>query len=243
MPRTPPSSPGTPPDAQPSPVHNGDMRLAEDVQQRLLAVAHRRTLARGESLFHKGSSPDALFGVVAGSLRVSVVAPGGREAVIAMLEPGHWFGEVSLLVGRERVYDTCAVDTTEMAVVAAADFHRLVAEHPDVHMAFTRLVCLRLRQALAWIDDVILMPLPVRLAHRLLTLDAREERAGEGAGQGGGTLLGVSQEDLSFMLGVSRQSVNRQLKLWEEDGTLRVRYRAIELLDRAQLERHAATPP
>lgn len=225
------------PGAPPSPVHNGDMRLDAGVQRQLLAVAHRRTLARGESLFHKGSSPDALFGVVAGSLRVSVVAPGGREAVIAMLEPGHWFGEVSLLVGRERVYDTCAVEPTEMAVVAAADFHRLVAAQPEVHMAFTRLVCLRLRQALAWIDDVILMPLPVRLAHRLLALDARE-----GAGEGP-VLLGVSQEDLSFMLGVSRQSVNRQLKLWEEDGTLRVRYRGIELLDRARLERHAATPP
>ncbi|KQX39720.1 Crp/Fnr family transcriptional regulator [Variovorax sp. Root434] len=237
MPRTPPSS-SSKPDAPSTPAHNGDMRLADDVQQRLLAVAHRRTLARGESLFHKGSRPDALFGVVSGSLRVSVVATGGREAVIAMLEPGHWFGEVSLLVGRERVYDTCAVDTTEMAVVAAADFHRLVAAHPDVHMAFTRLVCLRLRQALEWIDDVILMPLSVRLAHRLLTLDARASSPGEG----GGTLLGVSQEDLSFMLGVSRQSVNRQLKLWEEDGTLRVRYRGIELLSRAQLERHAATP-
>lgn len=239
MPRSSLSASPAEPDAPHSPVHNSDMRLADDVQQRLLAVAHRRTLVRGESLFHKGSSPDALFGVVSGSLRVSVVAPGGREAVIAMLEPGHWFGEVSLLVGRERVYDTCAVDTTEMAVVAAVDFHRLVAAHPDVHMAFTRLVCLRLRQALAWIDDVILMPLPVRLAHRLLTLDARAVAPAE---DGGGTLLGVSQEDLSFMLGVSRQSVNRLLKLWEEDGTLRVRYRSIELLDRAQLERHAATP-
>ena len=239
MPRTPrPPSPAAA-DAASPPPRGSDMRLADDVQQRLLAVAHRRTLARGESLFHKGSSPDALFGVVSGSLRVSVVAPGGREAVIAMLEPGHWFGEVSLLVGRERVYDTFAVDVTEMAVVAAADFHRLVAEHPDVHMAFTRLVCLRLRQALAWIDDVILMPLPVRLAHRLLTLDARALGAEDGSG---GTLLGVSQEDLSFMLGVSRQSVNRQLKLWEEDGTLRVRYRSIELLDRERLERHAATP-
>ncbi|MDQ0037714.1 CRP-like cAMP-binding protein [Variovorax boronicumulans] len=237
MPRTPPSSRLAATEVTPSPSQASDMRLVDDVQQRLLAVAHRRTLARGESLFHKGSSPDALFGVVSGSLRVSVVAPGGREAVIAMLEPGHWFGEVSLLVGRERVYDTFAVDVTEMAVVAAADFHRLIADHPDVHMAFTRLVCLRLRQALAWIDDVILMPLPVRLAHRLLTLDARAAVPGDASG---GTTLGVSQEDLSFMLGVSRQSVNRQLKLWEEDGTLRVRYRSIELLSRAQLERHAA---
>jgi CRP/FNR family cyclic AMP-dependent transcriptional regulator len=212
-----------------SPEFDDRQMLPDDVQQQLLEVAHHRSLARGDSLFLKGSAPDALFGVLSGSLRVSVVASGGREAVIAILKPGHWFGEVSLLIGRERVYDTCALATTEMAVVLAEDFHRLVAERSDVHMAFTRLVCMRLRQALAWIDDAILMPLPVRLAHRLLTLDPRP------SGAVGTISLDVSQEDLAFMLGVSRQSVNRQLKMWDEDGTLRVSYRHIELLDRERL--------
>lgn len=211
------------------------MRLPQGVQQRLLDVAHRRSLQRGESLFLKGSAPDALFGVVSGLLRVSVVAPSGREAVITVLEPGHWFGEVSLLVGNVRVYDTYAAEHSEIAVVAAADFHRLIAAEPALHMAFTRLVCLRLRQALAWIDDAILMPLPVRLARRLLSLQA------PGA-IGNASALAVSQEDLAFMLGVSRQSVNRQLKLWEDDGTLRVNYRRIELLDHRQLRRHATAP-
>ena len=214
------------------------MRLPVAVQNSLLAVAHRKTLLRGDSLFLKGSSPDALFGVVRGALRVSVVSDTGREAVIEMLEAGHWFGEVSLLVGYERVYDTYAVETTEMAVVSASDFHHIVATQPDVHMAFTRLVCLRLRRALAWIDDVILMPMPVRLAHRLLSLDIQPDRV-----VGHQTVLGVTQEDLAFMLGVSRQSVNRQLKLWEADGTLRVDYRRIVLLNRARLERHAAEMP
>ena len=116
MPRTPDRldrcAPWMPSSAS-TPVHPNDMRLADAVQRRLLEVAHRRTLGRGEALFLKGSSPDALFGVVRGSLRVSVVASGGREALIALLEPGHWFGEVSLLVGRERVYDTCAAEATE----------------------------------------------------------------------------------------------------------------------------------
>lgn len=208
------------------------MRLAQEVQQRLLSVSHRRSLQRGDSLFLKGSAPDALFGVQSGLLRVSVVAPSGREAVITVLEPGHWFGEVSLLVGNVRVYDTYAADHSEIAVVAASDFHRLIATEPDVHMAFTRLVCLRLRLALAWIDDAILMPLPVRLARRLLSLQTP-------TGIGSTSALAVSQEDLAFMLGVSRQSVNRQLKLWEDDGTLRVNYRRIELLDRGRLEAHA----
>ncbi len=221
---------------QPPPDPSDHLRLPQDVQDRLLDVAHRRTLAPGDSLFLKGSSPDALFGVVRGALRVSVVAANGREAVIAMLEAGHWFGEVSLLVGQERVYDTYAVEATDMAVVSAHDFHHLIATRPEVHMAFTKLVCQRLRQALVWIDDAILMPLPVRLAHRLLTLDARVDSA-KPTTPAAPSGLGVSQEDLAFMLGVSRQSVNRQLKLWEEQGALRVDYRRIVLLDRALLER------
>ena len=210
------------------------MRLPDEVQRALLAVAQRKTLARGDSLFLRGSMPDALFGIIHGSLRAGLVGANGREAVITMLEPGHWFGEVSLLLGDERVYDTYAVEPTEIAVVAAHDFHHLVTTRSDIHMAFTRLICQRLRHALAWIDDAILKPLPARLAHRLLMLNAQAGAAGESS-----AVLAVSQEDLAFMLGVSRQSVNQQLKLWEEQGTLRVSYRRIELLDIEQLQGHA----
>jgi CRP/FNR family cyclic AMP-dependent transcriptional regulator len=209
---------------------NNVMRLPPQVQTALFDVAHRRKLAQGDSLFLKGSMPDALFGVVQGTLRVSVTGASGREAVIAVLKPGHWFGEVSLLVGQERVYDTFATEPTEMAVVAAWDFHRLIASDFDIHLAFSRLVCVRLRQALRWIDDTILMPLPARLAHRILAL---AEHGATDTGKAGH--IDVSQEDLSMMLGVSRQSVNRQLKMWEDEGILRVEYKRIVLLDRGRL--------
>lgn len=206
------------------------LRLPADIQSALLDVAKRKRVNKGEALFLKGSQPDALFGVISGLLRVSVVSASGREAVIALLDPGQWFGEVSLFVGAERVYDTCAVEDCDMAVVSAADFHQLIATRPDVHLALTRLVCHRLRQALAWIDDAILMPLPARLAHRLLALDVSTQ-----GNAGWGKALSVSQEELAFMLGVSRQSVNRQLGLWQEQGLLHVRYGRIELLDRPAL--------
>lgn len=210
------------------------MRLIQPVQAALLAVAHRRTLAQGDSLFLKGSMPDALFGVVQGTLRVSVMGPSGREAVIAVLQPGHWFGEVSLLVGQERVYDTFATEPTEMAVVSAPDFHRLIASSFDIHMAFTRLIGLRLRQALRWIDDAILSPLLVRLAHRLVVLS----QMGQGDGKDLAEIT-ISQDDLAMMLGVSRQSVNRQLKLWEDAGLLRLEYKRTVLLDLHALKRIA----
>lgn len=200
--------------------------LPQEFQQLLREHAQRCHLKRGESLFLKGSEPDALFGVVSGRLRVSASGRLGREAVIAMLGPGHWFGEVSLLIGRERVYDTVATEPSEVAVVLASDFHRLIAERADLHMAFTRLVCHRLRHALAWIDDMILEPLPSRLAHQLLALDARGAATGP---------LALSQDDLAAMLGVSRQSVNRQLRQWADAGVIELHYGQVLLRDRAAL--------
>lgn len=215
-----------PPEAEEDPRLQPDERtlLPPAVQQALLAIARRKPLGRGDALFLKGSMPDALFGVVEGELRVSTVGPDGREALIAMLEPGHWFGEVSLLIGRERVYAVAAVKPTEVAVVDAADFHALVAARPDVLMALTRLICFRLRQALAWIDDAMLMPLSARLARRLCSLHAGPADASQAVH------LNVSQEDLAAMLGVSRQSVNRVLKQWENEALLRIGYRSVDVL-------------
>lgn len=227
-------SAGMPPSVDYSAGASDALRLSTSVQDTLLAVAHRRKLAPGDSLFLKGSMPDALFGVVQGTLRVSVTGASGREAVIAVLQPGHWFGEVSLLVGQERVYDTYAIEPTEMAVVSAQDFHRLVASSFEIHMAFTRLVCLRLRQALRWIDDAILSPLPVRLAQRLGVLSQMSQEGG-----GDPTEITISQDDLAMMLGVSRQSVNRQLKLWEDAGLLRLEYKRTVLLNLPELRRMA----
>jgi CRP/FNR family transcriptional regulator, cyclic AMP receptor protein len=212
-----------------APPADDPMRLPDAVQSLLLAHAHRRPLAAGESLFLAGSMPDALFGVVSGCLVVNQHGADGREAVIALLEPGHWFGEVSLLIGRERVYDTIATQPSEVAVLGAADFHRLVVADPALLMAFAQLVCRRLRAALAWIDEALLQPLPVRLAQRLRTLQSEAAAAGDAA-------LPVSQEQLAAMLGVSRQTVNRQLQQWQRAGALRLRYGRIEVLDAARLE-------
>jgi len=207
------------------------MRLPDDVQALLLAQARFKPLAAGEPLFPKGALPDALYGVVSGSLRVSMTAANGRAAVIAAMEPGHWFGEVSLLIGKQRSYDTMAIEPCEIAIVNAAEFHALIQSRPDVLMAFTKLVCQRLRQASMWIDDAILMPLPGRLAKRILLLETRASEPG--------TTLAVSQEELAMMLGVSRQSVNRQLRQWEADGVVRLHYGRIEVMDPEVLSRLA----
>ena len=165
-----------------------------------------------------------------------------------MYEPGQWFGEVSLFTGAPHPYDTRAVELTDVLVVSAAAFHRLVAERPAYLMELTRLVSMRCRLALDWIDETILLPLPMRLARRLIAAKETYGQSGQPGQPGqpghrghpaGAVSLRISQEDLSHMLGVSRQSVNRQLKEWESREILRLRYGTVTVLDHDALHQLA----
>ncbi|MGO4158021.1 Crp/Fnr family transcriptional regulator [Cupriavidus sp. YAF13] len=214
--------------------------FSAELEALLRSHAMRRQLVKGEVLFTYGSNPDALFCVERGAIKVSSTAQNGREAVVSLLEPGQWFGEVSLFIDAHRVYDTRAAEASELLVIPAATFHTLIAREPRWLMEFTQLICRRYRSALEWIDEVILMPFPVRLARRLLAVEHAHALSTLGTPgvrtSGAPAALRLSQEDLGHMLGVSRQSVNRQLKDWEKQGVLRLEYGRLTLSDKAALQ-------
>lgn len=107
----------------------------------------------------------------------------------------------------------------------AAALHKLVDGRPDYLLRFLRLMGLRYRTSLERLDDAALQPLPVRLARKLLEMSGSDATATaeDGAVQ-------ISQEDLAHTLGVSRQSINRVLRQWEDRGVLKVNYRSLVLL-------------
>ena len=83
-------------------------------------------------------------------------------------------------------------------------------------------------QILSRMDDTVLRPLPARLAREVLQAHGRELAA---AGPHHPVTLRFSQEEMSQMLGASRQSINRLLKQWERGGAIEVAYRSLTVLD------------
>jgi CRP-like cAMP-binding protein len=206
-------------------------RLAPALDQALRSRARVRRIDKGSSLYTCGSPPDALFCVERGLVRLSVTAANGREAVLSVLEPGQWFGELSVFSNAARVHNASAVVDSELLVLSAADFHDIVDGNPAFLLDFLRLVCNRYKSVLHRIDAIILFPLPVRLA-RFLVAEMETQLA---ASREGEPVLRLSQENLGQMLGVARQSVNRQLKEWETQGVLRLEYGRIVVSDQVAL--------
>lgn len=199
--------------------------LGLELDSLLRQHAKRQYLPKKTQLFYRGSMPDALFCLLAGRVRLSVTGPNGREALLGVVTPGHWFGEASLFSGEVRAHDAFAEMDSELLLVSAKVLHSLIDHRPEYLLEFLRLMGLRYKSTLQRMDGSVLQPLPGRLASKLLEVASTSR-----ANRLPGTSLQISQENLAQMLGVSRQSINKVLKDWEMQGVVQVSYRGLDLL-------------
>lgn len=214
--------------------------LPDDVLRRLESRCVRKRLADGQCLFSRGDPPDGLYGIERGQVRVMGRAPDGRELVVILLDPGQWFGEISLFDGLPRTHDAYARGETEVLLVPRRSFRELLDAQPSLYPAFVTLLCRRLRMAFAVMEDTALLGLGPRLARRLLgVLDDH----GEPVPDGTRCAIHLPQEELARMLGATREAVGRHLKAWERSGWIRLEYGRIVVCERAALEEVASSSP
>jgi CRP/FNR family transcriptional regulator, cyclic AMP receptor protein len=200
--------------------------LPPAVEAAFHAVATARRHADGDLVHGRGDAPDGLYYIARGKVRISGVTPGGRELLLTVLEPGSWFGEISLFDGQPRTHDAHAVGETELLVVSQPAFDTLCAAQPEILREMARLLSSRLRIVLAALEDAMLLPLPARLAKLLL-----------GAPVADGAGVRLPQEQFARLLATSRQTVSGIFKAWERHGWVTVSYGQIVVRDREALAR------
>ena len=142
--------------------------LPADAISEMVGMARLRRLDDGQLLHAQGDLPDGLYGVSKGAMRISNTGADGREALLTVLAPGQWFGEISLFDGLPRTHDAHAMGATELLVIPRRDFQQLLERRPELYPHFMQLLCKRLRQSFNMLEDSALLPLPARLAKRLL---------------------------------------------------------------------------
>lgn len=210
--------------------------LAADDLDRLAALAHPRTYAGGQAVFLKDDPGSSLMAVLSGRIRICTHALDGREIVLNVMIPGEIFGEIALLDGGPRTASAYADEPSVLIVMDRNDFFGYLRRTPSASSRLVEAVCGRLRWVSQQFEDLIFLDLSTRLAKRLLYL---ADTCGEN-GQGGKPVrIRVTQQTLACMMGSARQVVNRQLRGYEARGLIKTRRGAIDILDRAKLERVA----
>ncbi len=207
-------------------------KLSQTLRNAIVSRAGVRRLPDGTMLTARGAQADEWCGVAKGAVRVSSVSLSGKQITLTYVEPGTWFGDISLFDGLPRTHDANVHGETTLLVVRKADFKKLLAQHTELCEALLRLNCRRLRLMFDAVEDLNTRPLASRLAKQILLL-ARSY----GIPQGEEIRIGLqlAQEDLAQLLGASRQRVNQELKGFERDGAVRIEPTRLVVLSKEKL--------
>jgi CRP-like cAMP-binding protein len=199
---------------------------------RVRAEVSERAISAGGFACRKGEPVEHWVGVIEGLLKLSTDAPDGKTATLTGVTAGGWFGEGSLLRTEPRRYDAIALRDSRVALMPRATFYRLL----DCSIGFNRFLLNQLNERLAQFIAMLEY-------ERLLGPNARVARClawlfNPFLYPGVRQRLQVSQEELGYLAGVSRQRVNQALQALEAAGLLRTEYGAVSVLDVQGLARY-----
>lgn len=207
--------------------------LKPEERAAIVSRARTTTFKPGEMVFAMGSPGDNMMAVLSGTVRISVLAPDGRELMLAILQPGEVFGELSVLDGKDRSADAVADGPCTLAILSRRDVLSFLEHNPAVWPKLVTVLCERLRGADQLLADVALLQLPVRLAKAILRIIRDESKSKSGAKT---SRIRFSQRELANMVGGTRESVNKCLAAWQRQGVVKITEGKIIILNKTALE-------
>ena len=105
-----------------------------------------KNAAAGTQLFHKGDTGDAMYLIETGRVRISITDDDQKEITLAELAQGDFFGEMSIIDGRQRSADTTVIEEARLAVLSRPNFLSFVLSNPDVALGMLGALSDRLRR-------------------------------------------------------------------------------------------------
>jgi CRP-like cAMP-binding protein len=192
---------------------------------RVLAETIERTVPAGGYIARKGEPVDAWLGVIDGLVKINADSAAGKSVTFAGVTTGGWLGEGSMLKDEARRYDVVALRDSRIAFLPRATFEWLLGISIPFNRFLLEQLNERLGQFIAMVEHDRLLDVDARVARCLAALYNPLLYPGTTR------LLQISQEEVGYLSGASRQRVNQALQVLEREHLLKVEYGGITILD------------
>jgi CRP/FNR family cyclic AMP-dependent transcriptional regulator len=189
------------------------------------------TCEPGRVFYTPEETGEVLFLLKNGRVQLYRLSPDGKKLVVAVLERGSVFGEMSLVgQGMHNTFAEAIEDCT-LCVMSKTDVERLILTKPNVAMRIMQAMAQRLMDAETQLEEIAFMSVPSRLANLLLKLTDQETITS--------IIKGYTHQDLAEMLGTYRETTTQTLNQFKSSGWIEIGRKHIEILDRDALQSQA----
>lgn len=169
-----------------------------------------RSFGAGETVFFQGDAGNGLYCILEGGVKVMIASENGKELVLAVLEKGGFFGEMSLFDGKIRSASVVASMPSQLLFISRELFVRQLGVYPELALKLLAVMGERLRQANGYMEFLVFAPLRERLLKILYSFV--QENCGLVR------RIPYTHRELAEFLGVSRESVSRIFSDLKKEG-------------------------
>ena len=196
-------------------------------------VATRRSVPRGESLFHVGDAFTSLYAVRTGFFKTCVSSEDGRDQVTGFQMAGELLGLDGIGTDRHTC-DAVALEDSQVCVIPFHQLEDLSRELSDLQRHFHKIMSREIVRDHGVMLLLGSMRAEERLAAFLLNLTQRLRTRGFSANS---LILRMTREEIGSYLGLKLETVSRAFSRFQDEGILSVKQRQIEVLDAEALQR------
>ncbi len=203
--------------------------LPEPLLKEVASLSVVRNFDAGQVIFERGEPGNYVYGIIAGTVRISIQSEDGRDLALNTMGAGDIGGEIAVLDGGRRTATGTARTSTTVFVIGREDLRTLMLERPELALHMIEVLCERVRRTSQQVENAAFLSLPQRLARQLEAMV--RDAACDSDETGSGTRLDISQSEMASFLNASRQGVNMCLQDWQRAGWVAVGRGYVVVLD------------
>ncbi len=200
--------------------------LDDDTLAAVLSQHRRVFYRRNQEIFHEGDQAHALYVVISGRVGILKSFLDRKESMVAMMESGDLFGEMSLFDEAGRSATARAIEGSELLEIPYPPIRQAIESRPKLLWSLVQLLARRLRQTDDALTDAMFLDVTGRTAKRIIEL----------AGEADEFVIPLTQEELAGLIGASRERVNKTLATFVRAGYIEINDRNYRIKNRKQLE-------
>lgn len=201
--------------------------LSEEEFRSLEPIFQVKNYRKNQIIFLEEETGHYMYIVLAGKVKVTKTTPSGKETILAIHQPGDFFGEMALLDGKTAPATVSAMEDCRIAAIHSSDFQRMMMCNEKVVRQIIQVLCSRLRQVWAQVQDLSYSTADNRIRAGILQLSRKH-----GVQDARGIIidLKITHQELAELVGTSRETVTRTLARLQKKGVLQLENRRIVLL-------------
>lgn len=201
--------------------------------EQLAQLCRNRAVTKGNVIFYEDDPGTSCYIIVSGKVKIVVNADDGREHILGVLQPGDFFGEMSLIDGQPRSASAVCVEDVQMVTIQRDEFLKLLRSNPDITLKLLTTLSHRLRAADRNMESLAFLSAPGRVARLLLELGKEH---GEATPEGVTFIHHMTRQELASLAGTSRETLTRVLMDYQDRGIIHLDKNRLTLKNESKLK-------